>query len=197
MSYGIQLQDTPDIYKKAPHILPTRLTAGRLNYLVWDAFGYHSETDDYKLVVIWNYPDEGVFQAEVFSRRTGSWKVIDKPVPYGCYSRHLALSLKGEIYWDARRDVSGNHIDFIVGFNMVTEDFRMIDLPSRDLSSSCCTVTEYKDSLASLIVPKFVSWRNYGFELWVMSKEGGGGGGGNRQSWNNVFALKEPLLGIS
>ncbi|CAK7324173.1 unnamed protein product [Dovyalis caffra] len=164
--------------------------------LAFDAFGYSSETNDYKLLLIWYYQEEGVYQAEVFSRRTGSWKVIDKPVPYGFHSDDPPLSLKGEIYWHAGRYVSGNLMEIIVGFNLVTEDFRKIDLPSLEFRSTCYTVTEYKGSLALLIFPRNMSLRNYGFELWVISEEGGGGGG-NRESWNKVFTLKEPFLGIS
>ncbi|CAK7324170.1 unnamed protein product [Dovyalis caffra] len=132
-------------------------------WMVSTGFGFDRQKNDYKVVRIVSFgcgKDESpVVMVEVFSWRTGCWRVIDGRVieeSIGSCVIHEGQNgvvVNGGLHWlgnSAGR--SGNIQKFIVSFDLVTEEFRKI--PTPDFSAGVCVrIMGYKGSLALAYYP--------------------------------------------
>ncbi|XP_074277236.1 F-box protein At4g22390-like [Silene latifolia] len=156
-------------------------------------FGFDSISDDYKVVRVVRLldlgPKFGGTQVEVFSLKSGCWRIIGVGPSYSIKRRsseYIPCFLNGSVYWVGSRFVCPNNENVIVKFDMSTETFEIIQLPGVvKVSESKYTpildfyVQECKGKLALVN-------RNYKDEIkscsvWVMKEYG------IVESWTKIF----------
>lgn len=155
-------------------------------WMVATGFGYSRETNDFKLVRAVNFQcnvDESpLVSAEVYSWRTGSWKLLDERmieerigscvIPGG----QQAVTVDGSMHWVANGVGNLANRKYIVSFDMVNEEFRRIQILDRLPSAICAKVVGFKESLAVALYPAKSVYPGYGtplnrMELWTLDKD--------------------------
>ncbi|KAJ7962229.1 putative F-box family protein [Quillaja saponaria] len=152
-------------------------------------FGYDSNTNDYKVVII-NYFDDDddafydnfrVFQAEMYSLSTGCWKKIKSDVDFqDMFMEDSSVTVNGMLFWRVEEE----EYQFVLSFDMGKEEFRIIVMP--DSIEYCYRIAKFKDSL--VLLSEFYEDAGLGWavsvDLWVMEHNCDGG-----QSWSKLFTV--------
>ncbi|KAB1226684.1 hypothetical protein CJ030_MR1G008467 [Morella rubra] len=158
-------------------------------------FGYHSATDDYKLVRVVYLPDP-VDKAvkplvEMYALRTGAWRFITTPVPsYFIEERTSSIFTNGSVHWLARtprREGAFRHL--ILSFDMGDEAFHEIAVPTslQGRQHLNMAVAVFDGSLA--LVPCNGGWGEESHSVWVMKEYGVAG------SWTKLLDIDVEELG--
>ncbi|XP_074274714.1 F-box protein CPR1-like [Silene latifolia] len=150
-------------------------------------FGFDSISDDYKVVRVvdldaphWTNPELPT-QVEVFSLKTGCWRVIGDGPNYIIKWRkygYITRFINGSVYWIGSYIQDLNKI-VIIKFDMSTESFEIIQLPEILIENESTStpvmnlklyVQEYKGNLSLII-------RNYNdaikiCSVWLMKEDG-------------------------
>ncbi|CAA3014204.1 F-box kelch-repeat At3g23880-like [Olea europaea subsp. europaea] len=150
-------------------------------------FGFDWKTRDYKVVKLLrdHYDDRehrnNVYQVEIYSLSTNSWRKIDVNVPAHSLVRNYAMAyMNGTYYWWAGT--------FILCFDMSNEQFETIQLPKIDfplneveILGNGISFTEYDGSLAVIfyLLNKCGTWS----ELWTMK------GHSTAVTWTKQFSV--------
>ncbi|KAH8487626.1 hypothetical protein H0E87_026275 [Populus deltoides] len=128
-------------------------------WMVSTGFGFDREKNDYKVVRIVGFACEKgespVVMVEVFSWRTGCWKVIDGRAIGACviYEGQNGVVINGGLHWLGNSaGKSGGIQKFILSFDLNTEEFRKI--PTPEFSAGVCVkIMGFKGLLALAYYP--------------------------------------------
>ncbi|KDP24674.1 hypothetical protein JCGZ_26452 [Jatropha curcas] len=186
-------------------------------WMVATGFGYNRRDNDYKLVRIVNFhckdDDSPAVIAEVYSWRTGSWKlmggnVVEENFGYCViHEGQQAVSINGSLNWLANGIGKLANEKFIVSFDMVSEEFRRIEIPDYGLSGICAKILEFKESLALAMYSALPVYPGYArpinrFDLWVFNdgEDYGADGHGvsvNKKCWSRIHGMEFSSSGVS
>ncbi|KAM7494469.1 hypothetical protein LguiB_029078 [Lonicera macranthoides] len=155
-------------------------------------FGFDQHSNDYKVVRIVElfYDDPFIHhdvKAELYKLSTDSWRPLNADVPYVWHQPCFTPFFNGSFHWYAQKDEF--QYELILSFNMSTEVFEEIPLPSicSYPDGKARSLTILNKSLALILyvreeVDKF-------FDIWVMNEYG------SKESWTKQFSIR-PLSGI-
>ncbi|KAJ0730204.1 putative F-box domain-containing protein [Helianthus annuus] len=147
------------------------------DFLCW-GFGYHSLTNDYKLVLGYK-KDENHTCFQVFSLRSNMWKVIGE-INYGFTSR-VGILCKGALHWLAYAfDISSN---VIVSFHFLEEKFLEFPMPHDVRYRELVTWKPFLMRLGNMNECLCLFPDVFLHDVWVMNKE---------QSWE-VFGVEHAI----
>ncbi|GFP87933.1 F-box/kelch-repeat protein at3g06240 [Phtheirospermum japonicum] len=96
-------------------------------------FGYHDETDDYKIVRILSLPveeDVAKNKVEVYSLTENLWKDVEADYfPWDLFDARSDIVVNESIHWKAIYQDSNEDILVILAFHLVEEVFRQLSVP--------------------------------------------------------------------
>ncbi|VFQ92021.1 unnamed protein product [Cuscuta campestris] len=128
---------------------PTSLIVNyRGNFFV--GFGFSPIINDHKVVMIWFSAESfGASRAEVYSLSSCSWKVVECGLLDGMCLEFQTVTANGSMFWiGSKKCVNGDggtRTDLkIVSFNITTEVFTLIPMPSHSFSFYRLAVCEKK-----------------------------------------------------
>ncbi|XP_061371653.1 F-box protein CPR1-like [Gastrolobium bilobum] len=154
---------------------------GTYSFTDYAGFGFDSNTNDYKVVVIkdlWlKETDErqhGYWTAELYSLNSNSWRKLDAsdlPLPFEIWgSSRVYTYVNNCCHWWGFVDESGRKEDVVVAFDMVHEVFRKIKVPRIRESSeaSLATLAPFDESATIGVIVSPVSGKEKRYDVWVM-----------------------------
>ncbi|XP_026417557.1 F-box/kelch-repeat protein At3g06240-like [Papaver somniferum] len=145
-------------------------------------FGYDSNIDDYKLVIISG--SEGCLKTHVYRVKSDSWSSIQGPVNYSFHGGIKAegVFFNGALHWLGTRTTEEAWSQVIVSFDVSSET--MVDMP---LPENIVSPTDYWGEiyrnigvLGDSICVAFI-WDSVRIDVWVMQKYG------VKESWTKRF----------
>ncbi|MFS8015807.1 putative F-box domain-containing protein [Helianthus anomalus] len=192
--------------RKAVHVDVPRVKFGN-TYTTLLGFGVCPETIDPKIVKITHCVDmESVtfipWQVEVFTLNTRAWRS-----PYSSnlprksiYFDWDQVVVDGCLYWLATDRIALDDIDgtvrsynLIVSFDLITEEFREVNLPG-GLAGASCSLSMYKLGESIAVFELGVEANELVYRVWVMED-------GVTKSFNNLFGFssrsRDPDVSIS
>ncbi|KAK4789516.1 hypothetical protein SAY86_016820 [Trapa natans] len=142
-------------------------------------FGFVHKSDDYKLLRLVQYisrPSES--DVCVYSMSSNSWRQIHD-MPYSLiYPRKMGVFVDMALHWIMTPELVPDSPNYIVGFNLESEDFSVIPQPDvvdqsfeidvAVLDGCLCMVANYKQT---------------GVDVWVMNNYG------KKDSWSKLFSI--------
>jgi F-box interacting protein len=157
--------------------------------------GFDSGSNDFKVVRLFQVVEEDGTEwaeAQIYSLRCGSWRLLDLCVPNYVNSRTAALD--GGFLWYAG-DKLEEHVpdddDRIVAFDFTNEEFRTMMFPDArffcEYGEYTRTVTELKEYVAMMVFPLDERKKNMYLDIWVMIEFG------VRESWTRLLSIQLPL----
>ncbi|KAI9127030.1 hypothetical protein K1719_001589 [Acacia pycnantha] len=155
-------------------------------YIFWGwGFGFNPTVNDYKIVRIHqfyfmnnsqiNSDNIWVCGVEVYSLRTGSWKVLEFDVIKSVRFQSKPVTVNGTIFWlGLECEDEDHHHVMIVSFDLSREVFKLTPLPS--LTSSTHTYANmlgvYESKLAMLHCYKSHIYDTF-IDIWVLEERSG------------------------
>ncbi|RAL40797.1 hypothetical protein DM860_008495 [Cuscuta australis] len=138
-------------------------------------FGFSPIINDHKILLIW-FPDDSFddSRAEVYSLSSCSWKVVECGLLVGMSLDSQTVTANGSMFWvGSKRRVNGyggTRSDLkIVSFNIATEVFTLIPMPSHSFSFYRLAVFEKK--LCIIAAPSYSPRSGSKIRWWVMEEE--------------------------
>jgi F-box interacting protein len=155
-------------------------------------FGFDSGSNDFKVVTLVDADVGRWLKAEIFSLRSGSWRLLDMSVNIEKHFILQSAALDGIFLWYDYYTYKDYVDDRIVAFDFNDEEFRIMLFPDarffRAYGECTRTVTELKGSLAMFVFPPdhFQKKMMY-LDIWVMLEFG------VRESWTRLLSIRLPL----
>ncbi|GAA0166616.1 hypothetical protein LIER_21735 [Lithospermum erythrorhizon] len=122
------------------------------------------------------------YRAELYSLRANSWRQLDYVLPYIEYCRSFEIFFNGACHWYAC-----NHKYIILSFNVHSELFEEIDIPSNYLpmtgQSECLQILNGSLAFVAYTSDVILSNQNY-IDIWAMKEYG------VAESWLKMFHVK-------
>lgn len=154
-------------------------------------FGYVPKMNDYKLINIVKYLDEGrKYQSNkagvfVYSLSTDSWKIVDKDL--FTKSKHFKhpVIVNGAAYWIGEVD----QLRVIVCFDIENEIIREIMLPPEHYSNNSFQVTLVQN-FSDLFLFDYIDEKTRIIDIWILGKEAG-----MEDVWTKKFTLDLDYIG--
>jgi F-box interacting protein len=154
-------------------------------------FGFDSGSNDFKVVRLVDQYQYGFYEAEIYSLRRGSWRLLDVSVPLEIVFISMSAALDGVFLWydeevcDKHKHVS----ETIIAFDFSNEEIRTMLFPDArffcDYGEYTRTVTELNGSIAMLAFPK--EKKEMYLDIWVMLEFG------VTESWTRLLSIGLPL----
>ncbi|GFP87934.1 F-box/kelch-repeat protein at3g06240 [Phtheirospermum japonicum] len=153
-------------------------------------FGYHDETDDYKIVRILSLPveeDVAKNKVEVYSLTENFWKDVEADYyPWELFDARSEIVVNESIHWKAIYQDTYEYIFVILSSHLVEEVFQQLCVPKYlcDGEDLMKYVGVYKGSLSLFVFPLVDQdpWDEKRY-LWVMREYAGHG------SWAKVHSV--------
>jgi F-box interacting protein len=155
-------------------------------------FGFDSGSNDFKVVTVVDAYRVGWLEAEIYSRRSGSWRSLDMTVNSEMQFVSQGVALDGGFLWYNVYPHEDFVEDRIVAFDFSDEEFRVMQFPDARLFCGYGeykrTLTELKGSVAMFVFPpdEFRKKKTY-LDIWVMLEFG------VRESWTRLLSIRLPL----
>jgi F-box interacting protein len=155
-------------------------------------FGFDSGSNDFKLVTLVDTGEDGWLEAEIYSLRSGSWRLLDMKVNFEMLSISQTAALDGVFLWyDDFRFGDCVADDRIVAFDFTDEEFRIMQSPDArlfcDYGQYTRTLTELKGSVAMMVFPYDDRKKKNYLDIWVMLEFG------VSESWTRLLIIQLPL----
>ncbi|XP_017252385.1 F-box/kelch-repeat protein At3g23880-like isoform X1 [Daucus carota subsp. sativus] len=194
------------ITRENRYVLKPNVNSSRNPYIIALAFGYSHNTNDYKVVRIVSYPNQGKSSVtvEVYKMTTEDWSVYDvttlpcsepDQVPsqfndplilFGISSPYFIRPLKQAFHWITdSAGIEDRLSKAVVSFDIEEEQlnfFSWLD-PFKIPLEEPVIIDTLNDSL-SLLVPH-LSFLNSSFDIWVMDDYG------KQASWTRRFTVEQ------
>ncbi|VFR00473.1 unnamed protein product [Cuscuta campestris] len=137
-------------------------------------FGYDSESDDYKVLLIMPpVANEDLTEVWLFSLNRCSWTRLSKVCPkHSCYGFGQVVFLKGALHWPGYlNDDMFTHM--ILAYDLSAEKFHVLNYPEtlKNHVHELC-LTKYGESIAVVATGIFEVSGEEQLELWVMKEYG-------------------------
>ncbi|KAJ4848476.1 hypothetical protein Tsubulata_032237 [Turnera subulata] len=151
-------------------------------------FGFDPKTNDYKIVRIvdlhldidgYNYADDRYREAQVYSLKNDSWKILDdaffasvEGTPLWILTYSYGIETNGALYWVAIGEESH---DTLVSFDISSEEFKHFQLPDFAIlgcieDGDCITLLSFNNTLAMVVADETQSQSEMG--TWTCKKWG-------------------------
>lgn len=142
-------------------------------------FGFLQKTDDYKLLRLVQYISQPIeSDVCVYSMASNSWKRI-QDMPYSLiYPRKMGVFVDIALHWVMTPELVPDSPNYIVGFNLESEDFSVIPQPDIIDQSFEIDVAALDGCLCMV-----ANYRNTGVDVWIMNKYG------MKDSWAKLFSI--------
>ncbi|KAK9707282.1 hypothetical protein RND81_07G186400 [Saponaria officinalis] len=142
-------------------------------------FGYDSDINDYKVIIIQSYRNKNIRDFEmidypmsiyVYSLRNNSWRYVgDLKNSYYFKERNSYDFVNGCYYWLASSQSDGWHCEVVISFDVVTDVCEEFRLPKFEhMPSYGSQLVVYHDSIGFVLVPECGTM----FDVWIL-KDGG------------------------
>ncbi|XP_059436780.1 F-box/kelch-repeat protein At3g06240-like [Corylus avellana] len=173
--------------------LPIFAPAGYCTLIQDMGFGFDAKTNDYKIINFVsmyepNFDDyvmkdvkEIIYQKEVYSLSTDSWRKVDGPQCFIASGTHTT----GMGSWLAY--VEDPKL-FVLSFDMSDEVFLKTPLPDNVTGQSLFMLNESIAMVA--LMPFDERWREIGYDIWLLLKVG------VKDSWNRLFTIGPSIARI-
>jgi F-box interacting protein len=151
-------------------------------------FGFDSESNDFKVVKLIDADEDGWLEAEIYSQRSGSWRLLDMSVNIEIHLVSQSTPLDGVFLWYDDY-TTGCVDDRIVAFDFSDEEFQIMQFPDSrlfcDYGEYTRTLTELKGSVAMMVFADRKKKKD--LEIWVMLEFG------VSESWTRLLIIQLPL----
>ncbi|KAK4783723.1 hypothetical protein SAY86_018091 [Trapa natans] len=142
-------------------------------------FGFVHNSEDYKLLRLLQYisqPAES--DVCVYSMASNSWRRIHN-LPYSLiYPRKMGVFVNMALHWIMTPELTLDSPNYIVGFNLESEDFSVIPQPEI-LDQSCEIDVAVLDCCLCMVA----SYKDTGVDVWIMNNYG------KKDSWSKLFSI--------
>ncbi|VFQ71756.1 unnamed protein product [Cuscuta campestris] len=138
-------------------------------------FGYDSESDDYKvLLVMPPVVEEDLTEVWLFSLNRCSWTRLSEVCPkHSCYCLSEVVFVKGALHWHGYLNDGMFTHTMILAYDLCTEKFHVLNYPETltNHEHKLC-LTKYEESIAVVATGIFEVLNEERLELWVMKEYG-------------------------
>jgi len=152
-------------------------------------FGFDSGSNDFKVVTLLDTDEDGWLEAEIYSLRSGSWRLLDMKVNFDMRYVTERAALDGVFLWYDGYTFRDCVDDRIVAFDFSDEEFRIMQSPDArlfcDYGQYERTLTKLKGSVAMIVFPSCHK-KNF-LDIWVMLEFG------VSESWTRLLIIELPL----
>jgi F-box interacting protein len=172
---------------KALPAAPSRSARG--GFIFYDVgFGFDSVSNDFKVILLHDNDGERFLKAEVYSLKSGCWRLLDMSMivslNFRLHLTFLKVELDGVFLWYANKEWDFTD-DRIIAFDFSEEEFITMTFP--DLADEDMRIlTKLKGSVAMVVFP-YLAKDNMYLHIWVMLEFG------FSESWTRLLSIGLPL----
>ncbi|XP_038715896.1 F-box protein CPR1-like isoform X2 [Tripterygium wilfordii] len=160
-------------------------------------FGYDSVNDDYKVVrmVLGSFWDSGEglsspdAEVGVYSLKSDSWRRVFsllslyRPFYHKYFHRWCGVLAGGALHWVSPRDPVNDRPNFIIGFDLRSEEFYRVSQPDYETYNFDLDLSVLGGCLSALC-----NYNSQCVDVWVMKEYG------VKESWTKLFKVEQPRL---